>query len=80
LRLITKVSLLACSIGRSPGLGASKEERHLVPSTLIRQNGCPNYIKFRNALNGIQNRDLSCTQERFILAHKRDAPWPTTNR
>ena len=59
LRLITKVSLLACSIGRSPGLGASKEERHLVPSTLIRQYGCPNYIKFRMTLNGIQNRDLS---------------------
>ena len=41
------------------GPGASKEERHLVPSTLIRQNGCPNYIKFRMTLNGIQNRDLS---------------------
>ena len=41
------------------GPGASKEERHLVPSTLIRQNGCPNYIKFRMTLNGIKNRDLS---------------------
>jgi hypothetical protein len=28
-------------------------------STLIRQNGCPNYIKFRITLNRIQNRDLS---------------------
>ena len=41
------------------GPRASKEERHLVPSTLIRQNGCPNYIKFRITLNRIQNRDLS---------------------
>jgi hypothetical protein len=29
------------------------------PSRLIRQNVCPNYIKFRMTLNRIQNRDLS---------------------
>jgi hypothetical protein len=48
-------------------------ERHLVPSTLIRQNGCPNYMKFRMTLK-------PNPKSRFIPANKGDAPWPTTNR
>jgi hypothetical protein len=63
----------------------SLPERHLVPNTL-RQNGCPNYIKFRMTLNRIQNRDLSWpTRDRCAMAdvgrhnngfcHRRTSPF-----
>jgi hypothetical protein len=55
-------------------LGVTKlPERHLVPSTLIGQNGCPNCMNFRMTLKRNPN-------SRFTLANKGDAPWPTTNR
>jgi hypothetical protein len=42
----------------------SNPERHLVPSTLIRQKGCPNYMNFRMTLK-------PNPKSRFILAKQR---------
>src|SRR6202048_3194215 len=53
------VSAPCCQRPELASNGGVTVPAHPITLILIRQNGCPNCIKFRMTLNGIQNRDLS---------------------